>query len=199
MLIIITEGKDEVFIREYLDFLGYKNEVDFKTDSIGGWTKLELSESYLRRYIDEGHTVVLAFDADTILNKGGYKIRLDEIDVILAKVNLKIDTFLFPNNSEDGDYEALLERIVVADRSGVFKCFDSYESCVRGLETDDLKFITPIRKSRIYAYMETFPESNRLKDKEFRKNGTNFFKSPLYWDLNSVSLQPLFNFLTSRL
>ncbi|MGY0391734.1 DUF3226 domain-containing protein [Bizionia sp. KMM 8389] len=198
MLVIITEGKDEVFIKEYLEFLGYENEVHFKTDSIGGWTKIKLSEPILKRYRDEGNTVVLVFDADTSLNDGGYQRRLDEINDVLEDIDLTIDVFLLPNGADDGDYETLLERIAVADRSRVFSCFDSYETCVRALETDDLKFITPIRKSRIYAYIETFPESNRARDKEL-KSGTNFFKNPSYWNLNSDSLQPLHDFLIPKL
>ncbi|MFD0837106.1 DUF3226 domain-containing protein [Mariniflexile aquimaris] len=198
MLVIITEGKDEVFIKKYLENQGYTMGVHFATNSIGGWTKLELSKSIIEKHIDEGHTVVLVFDADTVEKKGGFIKRSEELNYILKKLNFQINFFLFPNNTNDGDFESLLESIASSDRKDIFKCFDAYEACVKSLNKPSLNFITPIRKSRIYAYMETFPEIDKLKSKEL-KAGSNFFDNKSYWDLNSKALEPLNNFLTQYL
>lgn len=198
MLIIITEGKDEIFIREYLGSLGHEYKIDFATYSIGGWTNIKLSEPIIKRYIDEGNTVVLVFDADSDSTGGGHEQRLNDINSDLTDIDINIDSFLFPNDTDDGDFETLLERISVPDRNSVFNCFDAYEACVKALKTDELKFITPIRKSRIFAYIETFPETKKIKNKEI-KDGTYFFKNTSYWDLNSDALIPLRDFLIPKL
>lgn len=43
-----------------------------------------------------------------------------------------IDFFLFPNNSDDGDFEKLVLAIAHEERKGVFTCFNGYETCVLG-------------------------------------------------------------------
>jgi hypothetical protein len=198
MLVVITEGKDEVFIQKYLENQGYTIGVDFKTQSIGGWTKLKISKSILEKHIDEENTVVLVFDADTIAKDGGFVKRAKDLNDVLRELNLNIKFFLFPNNANDGDFESLLESIASSDRKDIFKCFDAYESCVKSLGRKNLKFITPIRKSRIYAYIESLPEKDKLKSKEL-KDGTYFFYNKSYWDLNSRALEPLNNFLNKHI
>jgi hypothetical protein len=198
MLVVITEGNDNVFIEKYLEYLGYEKDIKFKTKSIGGWTNIKLSEPILRRYLDEGNTVVIIFDADTVSNNGGYEKRLNDIKSDLKEINLELDCFLFPNDKDDGDFEMLLERIASNDRKGVFNCFDAFENCVQSLENNELKFQTPNRKSRIFAYIETFPETKKRKDKEL-KNYTKFFSNISYWNLNSDALTPLHDFLVKGL
>jgi hypothetical protein len=198
MLRVFAEGLDDVFVEKYLEKLGYTSNSDFTTDNSNGWTNLHLIAPKIEEYLDAGDKVILVFDADGEYNGGGYGIRKEEIVTKLAELNLTLDFFLFPNNNDDGDFETLLARIANQDRSGVFGCFDRYENCIRGLETDEVKFRVPLRKSRIFAYFESFDESKKSKDKELKAR-TFFYDNPKYWDLNSIHLESLKLFLRERL
>ncbi|MDI6049807.1 hypothetical protein QLS31_08190 [Flavobacterium sp. XS2P24] len=198
MLRVFAEGLDDVFIRKYLEKLGYVSNVDFTTDNSGGWTKTPLVAPKIREYLDGGDRVVLVFDADGDYNGGGFEIRKSELEAILKKSELAIDFFLFPNNKDDGDFETLLSQIANVDRLKIFDCFDKYESCVKALETDTTKFRVPLRKSRVYAYFESFDESNNSKKKE-SNDKTFFYDNPKYWDLDSVHLESLRLFLKEKL
>ena len=193
MLTVLTEGNDEFFIQKYLTHLGYKYDIDFETLSIGGWRKIPESKPKIMELIDSGNKVIIVFDADGDYNNGGFDIRSSELDQILKDNMLNLDFFLMPNNKDDGDFEDLLERIATDDRTGIFQCFDDYEKCVENLETNETKFKTPLKKSRIYAYIESFDESNNKKNKESEKK-TFFYDDSKYWNLNSDELNKLKDF-----
>lgn len=198
MLRVFAEGLDDVFIKKYLEKLGYVNDEHFTTDNTGGWTKIPLVVPKIQEYIDAGDKVVLIYDADGDYNGGGFEIRKLELEKVLKECKLSIDFFLFPNNQDDGDFETLLSQIAHTDRLGIFHCFDRYEHCVKSLETDITKFRVPLRKSRIYAYFESFDESNKSKNKEHDQK-TFFYDNPKYWDLDSTNLESLKFFLKERL
>lgn len=198
MLRVIAEGLDDVFLKKYLEKLGYTFDVDFTTDNSNGWTKLNLIAPKIQEYLDAGDNVVIVFDADGDYNGGGFNKRKAEIVQKLEELKLELNLFLFPNNADDGDFETLLSRVANVNRNGVFDCFDKYEACIISLETETTKFRVPLRKSRIYAYFESFDESDRAKDKEGR-NKTFFYDNPNYWDLESAHLDSLKNFLIENI
>jgi hypothetical protein len=199
MLRVFAEGLDDVFLRKYLEKLGFNSKVDFTTDNSNGWTNLHLIAPKIEEYLDAGDNVVIVFDADGEYNNGGFEKRKSEILAILKELDLDLNLFLFPNNADDGDFETLLSRIANPSRKGVFDCFDKYEVCIKSLDNDDgTTFRVPLRKSRIYAYFESFDETDKDKDKEAR-NKTFFYDNPEYWNLESVHLNSLRDFLTENI
>lgn len=199
MLRVFTEGRDDTFIKIYLEYLGYELGKDFTVDKANGWSNIHLIAPKIRELVDNtDNKVVFVFDADSESNGGGCEIRRGQISTLLSQENLEADLFLFPNNIDDGDFESLLINIACEKRGALFNCFDGYEGCVRGLETDTLKFQLPMRKSRIFAYIESFDESNNLKAKEIKER-TYFFSSNKYWKLDSEHLNNLKEFLENAI
>ncbi len=196
MVRIITEGFESVFIKKILIHMGFDSEL-FSVIESGGWTKLELLKPILNEYSDQGDKIVIIYDADGTYNGGGFDSRKEALREIIRIIGVNAEIFLFPNDTDDGDFESLLVKVAINTRQGVFECFNEYEKCVSSLNTEDEKFITPLRKSRIFAYLETIPESNNRKEKE-RKNSTHFYDDPKYWDFNADGLDRLKSFLTLR-
>lgn len=198
MLRVFTEGKDSSFIDIYLNFLGYFREIDFTVNNSAGWTKIHEIAPKIREYQDAGDKVVLIFDSDDVENGGGFVKRSGELKDLLEAEKLNVETFLFPNNVDDGDFESLIVQCASPSRNGVFDCFRNYELCVQGLNSQNETFKTPLRKSKFYAYFECINESESAKDRE-RKGRTYFFNDERYWNLSSPILSQLKDFLIDKL
>ncbi len=67
--------------------------------------------------------------------------------------------FLFPNNQDDGDLEALLLKI--AKHDDFLKCFEGYLECIKSKE--HYKPIKRIRKNKWHAYLEALGLENLTK------------------------------------
>jgi hypothetical protein len=201
MLRIFVEGKEKIFLERYIEIKFSKiNDTDFKIISTGGWTSLNRLRPEIQEYTDKGDKLCIIFDADVTANNGGFSKRLTEIKAIINSIGYpNIDIFLLPNNSLDGDFETLLEEISNADRKGVYECFDNYESCIKAKLTATSKnFISPLRKSRIFAYIDSLPKNKNENEKYFKK-GNYQFENLDYWNLDSPYLEPLKQFLAARL
>ncbi|MEK7434756.1 MAG: DUF3226 domain-containing protein [Cyanobacteriota bacterium] len=199
MLKIFVEGKgDESFIYAYIKHLFGKDKADFIKPNIiktGGWTKIDLIVQQFIETIDSNGKNLIIFDSDSVSNNGGFTKRKNELEQKKEFLSIDFELFLFPNNKDDGDYEFLLENIINQNHSVIFQCFNNYETCLKAHKDDEGKNIynLPIRKSKIFAYIDAFNFSR--KQKEEIKKGNLLFDDSAYWDLNCQYLIDLKKFL----
>jgi hypothetical protein len=207
MLKIIVEGNDKIFIEKFISLkLAKTKDVDFEVINAGGWTTLNLLSAKLNEFTDSGDKICLVFDSDTSQNQGGFAIRLKQLQEKISELGVKlgktinVEIFLWPNNNQDGDFEVVLEEISNNKRKVIYSCFNDYESCIQTkLDANSLTYNLPLRKSRIFAYTETLPESKTKKKNIEWKTGDYLFEKIDYWDLDSAFLKPLHDFLSVRL
>jgi hypothetical protein len=203
MIKVFVEGKDKFFIEAYIAFLttnlAIPRGIDFDVIPLGGWTNLTNASNTVKENSDLGGKNILIFDADSELNSGGFNIRKKEIEKIKAENNLAFELFLFPDNSTNGDFESLLEMIINQKHAGVLECFSIYEECIAKYNKPNspLVYKLPIRKSKIYSFVDAFPKS-KSDSKKF-KQGDFFFQNNEMWDFESSKLNPLKEFLTKEL
>ena len=200
---VFVEGKDKVFIEFYISSLITRSivssDINFEVESLGGWTNLEKASNTFKENSDSGGKNIVILDADSPANGGGFNVRKGEIEKVKTKNNLVFDLCLFPNNIDDGDFEILLERIINQKHIGLLECFSSYEECISkyNLPNSPILYKLPIRKSKIYSYVDAFPKSKTKNEK--LKDGDYFFLNPEIWDLSSIELEPLKEFLVKFL
>lgn len=200
MVKIFIEGKgDEIFLSAYIELLLKERHLDTKVSfgfvDLKGWTNIRTVNNTFIENSDFGGINLVVLDADSPPNQGGYTKRRTEIEAITAENALTFDLFLFPNNKDDGDFETLLETIINQKHSGILKCFSNYEECIAKHNPPNSKAIynLPIKKSKIYSYVDVFSKS-RLEKEKF-KNGDYFYTNTEIWNLASPSLEPLKDFL----
>ena len=189
------KGKeDKLFIEALIGFHFPNRKNDFEIIPTGGWTKLLSPKGFnpqIKDFNDQGFKVLVIFDADTAPG-GGFGKRLGDILEKKKEHSLEFEVFLFPDNQSDGDLESLLEQIVNDEHRAILDCFKNYEECLTGLQHYQL----PIRKSKIYAYIDAFPKSREEKEK-FKK-GNFLFSNESMWNLNSTKLKPLVEFISNN-
>lgn len=196
MLKIFVEGNESRFIEDLIEVrLGKTKGTDFEVLTSGGWNKLKEISPKIQEFNDLGFNVQLIFDADSP-PEGGNQSRRQFIEEFRDNNNLSFDLFLFPENTTDGDFELLLEGVINNTHRGILDCFEQYENCVDQYNKEQIIYDLPIRKSKIYAYVDAFPKSNREKEK-FIKRGCLLYKNPEIWDLNAPDLNPLIDFINT--
>lgn len=205
MTTIVIEGKpsdtkkyslEESFLRSVIKTISNLEHQDFEFLPSGGWEKLGLLNNELKERIDRGDKIMIIFDADTPKNNGGFDNRKTKIQEILKGISISADIFLFPNNSEDGDFESLLEKVVNPEHKVVLHCFEKYENCLKQYKEEEIeKYKTPNRKSKMYAYISSF-EITRKANEQKKNQGNWQFDNPEFWDLNNEYSNPLKEFLT---
>lgn len=197
---IFVEGiADVVFIQQYIEsqfgiklttsqikHTGGWNAIDSKTDE-GEALRIAMSQNS----DNEGLNLVI-FDADN-----DYSARYEEINGWKLKHSLEFELFLFPNNSDIGALEDLLENIINPINQPIFDCWSGFENCINSKEIQDriIPLTIPAKKTKIYAYLETLlgsSKSEKEKIKEVKRN----YKNLLHWDLTNEYLLPLKDFLT---
>ena len=165
MVKIFVEGKDKIFIDSYIHNLIAKaiisKEINFEIESLNGWTNLKNANNAFQENSDSGGKNIVILDADTLANGGGFNIRKEEIKQIKEENNLLFDLFLFPNNNGNGDFETLLEKVINQKHIGLLECFSNYEECISKYNQPNspILYKLPIRKSKIYSYVDAFPKS----------------------------------------
>lgn len=201
MVKIFVEGKDDkLFVEKYLEYLLVTYQFQpYEIINIGGWTKLHLVDNKFKENTDTGGVNLVLFDTDSSENSGGFTTRSTALGQKKSELNIQFELFLLPNNQDDGDLETLLENIINPEHTILLDCFNQYESCIGG-STDsegNPKYSLPIRKAKIYSYVDAFPKSSR--EEESFKRGDYFFENTDYWDLTSSYLVPLREFLLLHL
>ncbi len=198
---IFVEGREAIFIEFLLSIIFGENNIEkIKVINTGGWGKLDKLKNEFEKSTNEGYRNLIIFDADTPQNGGGFGVRQKEIEDICQRLGIIQTLFLFPNNSLDGDYELLLENIINKSNKSLLDCFEGYENCISQEKEFDgsYKYKTPIRKAKIYSYVDAFPKSNS-KEEKF-KRGNWFFEDNNIWNIDDNDfIQPLLNFLKENL
>ena len=193
---IFVEGRDADFINKYLPYLMGENAGRWEVIPIGGYTNLVLVDQKFKENSDNGGVNLIIFDADYPENSGGFAARHNYIESKMKVLSISGEIFLFPNNRDDGDFELMLEHVINDEHRCLLECFEGYESCVGGYrdEKGNPKYITPNRKAKIYAYVESIKKSKK-ENERFKNKKEFFFDNPKYWKLNSEYLDPLKKFL----
>ncbi|WP_120884391.1 DUF3226 domain-containing protein [Helicobacter pylori] len=220
--LIYTEGEsDKKFLSWCLDV--WKNEDHFDIIHVESKDKLfsdefcKRIENILKNKNQEYRQVCVIFDADIKKENqesdAGFDNKLKHIREKFKEKGTdfpKEQIFLFPNNQDDGDLEALL--LEIAKHDDFLKCFEGYLECIKSKE--HYKPIKNIRKNMLYAYLEVFElqkffqykwdtnnkknEENIIVDDEGKikeEHKEEYEKLKEVIDFNSKSLIPLKNFL----
>jgi len=193
----IQDKADKHFIEIYLTHLFQDRwRTKLTVVGIGGYTELYKSKVEFEK-TEAGYKNYVIFDADISSKGGGFISRKKTLEEKGKELKIDFEIFLFPNNNSDGDIEFLFEQIINSDHKCLLDCFSGYESCVSQHKNAEggLLYALPLRKSRIYAYIDAFPKSRR--EKEFVKDKNYFFDIPKYWDFENPYLEPLKSFLTA--
>lgn len=89
---------------------------------------------------DAGDNVLVLVDADYPSKGWGHNKRHDDIEDRKAKLSLSFPLFIYPNNSDDGDVEILMESLVRKDlHKDWWDCFEDYEKCIQGAKDAENK------------------------------------------------------------
>lgn len=198
---IFVEGRETAFIEFLLLKIYGENYKDkILVINTGGWQKLEILYNEFAKSTDEGSKNLIIFDADSGDNGGGFTIRYNAIQNLCKKLGIAKELFLFPNNSLDGDFETLLENVINLSNKPIIDCFLAYENCILQIKKEDgsNKFKLPIRKAKMYSYVDAFPKSN--KNEEKFKKGDWFFNNEQIWMIdNNDFIRPLFEFIKNNI
>jgi hypothetical protein len=205
--LIIVEGKnDAVFIKDYLSFLyGFilKDETPKKkvlvSDNLtitilaaGGYTAIsKCLRTRLEEIRDMNIKLIVIQDADDPhkdpLN-GGKELRNKYLNEIKSDLLVDFDTFLFPNDKDNGDIETLLLRIVNEEKyNKSYKHYKNYSDSL--CEIADIVHSQELlqEKCKVYSYIRTYNGMESAKE-ENRK----FINE--YWNLTTEELSPLRRF-----
>lgn len=195
MINIYLESKNRstpeaVFIKTLLQFMSITSD-RFTIVPINGKDNLHNSRNHFIQNTIEGGINLIIFDADSPENSGGYSRRKNELEDKFSKLGITGELFLFPDDSNDGDFESLLEKVARRDlHDSFFGCFNDYELCLGD------KYVHPNRKGKLHAYITSMKMSS-----ENRRNlggGNWLFDNEEYWNLNDKVLDPLKSFLMSH-
>mgnify|MGYP004469731165 FL=1 len=171
---ILVEGHtDKDFLELYCKYLNIEvriDVVDGKDNLINRVNLVKANKNYL-----------IIFDADNDYNNSKANIENQINQMNIPKQNYEI--FLLPNNKDNGNLETLIEKIALYKE--VLKCFEGYEECISKLGINGIKL--PHKKSKVFAYMESFGFKNP-------EEAENFDLSP-YVDFEDKYLEDLKNFL----
>jgi len=196
---IFVEGIADVkFIEDYVYHISGIKLDDHAIIDAGGWTNLKSTKekgekifNQLMFNTDNGGVNLVIFDADN-----NFKERKSEIIKWKEEKKLNFDLFLFPNDSDGGALEELLEKIICPKNLPIFECWDQFEKCIdsKKIEGRDKPLTIPAKKTKIYGYLETLLGTSK-SEKEKIKERERDYKETKHWDLDSTSLSPLKTFL----
>lgn len=198
---IYVEGREKLFIESLLlKTFGKNYKESIIVIDAKGWQQLALLRQEFQKSADEKGSNLIIFDSDSDINGGGFQKRRSEIQDICTNLGYDYKLFLFPNNSDDGDYETLLEKVINEKHRVLLNCFSEYERCIstqRDKGGESL-YVLPARKAKMYSYVDAFKKS-RTKSQKFR-NGDWFFEDNEYWNIeNNTAVEPLIKFLKTNI
>lgn len=201
---IIVEGiSDKRLTEQYCTVLkseGLINAgVEIEVHQVEGWNTIdspsgEVYRNNMKRNSSGKNFII--FDADTDPVQ-----RTNEILAWKRKYNIDFELFLFPNNSEPGAVETLLEGVINPANQCVIECWHEYE---RNLEKQHVAWKTPSQptcpseKSKIYGYLEALVGTTKSEKKRIKDQNRDFTVTE-HWDLNAKAIQPLKEFLVAHL
>ncbi len=170
---------------------------------------LAAQASTFTQFALQGLTNCIIFDADAEEQGTNFAGTKDRIAKELASITetihaerpdlpVQFDIFLLPNNHDNGDLETLLERIINPENQPLLDCWNAYEQCILAQQEriSSRTLSVPIRKSKIYSYMEILHGSSN-KEREQAKEKNRDYTKPEDWLLNHNEAHNLYTFLAS--
>lgn len=201
---IVVEGvSDTRLIEQYCAVLksdGQINaDIEIEVHKVGGWNTIdspsgEVYRNNMTRNSSGKNFIIFDADADPVQ-------RTKEILAWKQKYGIDFELFLFPNNSDPGTIETLLEGVINPANQCVIDCWHEYE---RNLEKQHVAWKTPPQptcpseKSKIYGYLEALVGTTKTEKGRIKDQNRDFTVSE-HWDLNAKAIQPLKAFLTAHL
>lgn len=182
-----------VFVDTVIKNLGF-TEDQYNIICVDGNSNLVKTANKFKENTIEGGKNLIVFDADTPATGGGFAATLQRIQRELQSNEMQADgIFLFPNNSEDGIFENLLERLMQCDiHKHWLDCYSDYEACLGD------KYLTPNLKGKLFTYISAQKTlSNRKRNK--LGSGQWQFNDAQYWDMSADALQPLKDFFLKNI
>ena len=139
---------------------------------------------------------LLIFDADYtgINGNNGFGNCNNTIENLKKHEKYPIDFFhfLWPDNTNDGLFENLLEKIIPSEKLSVIHCIESNITCLTALSAQH-PIKVPGIKEKINAYLHLFSQSTKLIDRRYNSN---------FWHLDPTictELQIFKEFLSTHL
>jgi hypothetical protein len=201
-VVIYVEGIADIkFIK---DFVKHHFRIELAKEDIidsGGWTNIksqkangEMIRNKMTSNTDNGGFNLVIFDADS-----DYAARKKEITEWGAINGLTFELFLFPNNSNTGALEELLENIIQPNNAPIFECWDQYETCLNTKTIKDRgKPLTlPAKKTKIYGYLEALLGPSKSEKEKIKERERDYVNKNL-WVIDSNYLDPLKTFLYEK-
>jgi len=140
---------------------------------------------------DFKYKILVIQDADNSTkdpNNGGVELRLRFLNLIKKDLKINFETFLFPDNENDGDLETLLLKIVNKEQfNKSYDCYNKYSDCVKEISQKEFGDELLEEKNVVFNYFRTYNGMENAKE-ENRKY------SDEYWRFTSKKLDTLKTF-----
>ncbi|RCR70872.1 DUF3226 domain-containing protein [Larkinella punicea] len=142
-------------------------------DALRSVEKLKRLRPSFETNLKQGVRSIVILDADSDFGN-----RRDETAELAAE--FIFDFYLWPNHTDSGDLESVLEKIYNPSNHDFFDCWRGYESCLLASG----KYTTPNRKAKIFAYLESLHGSSKSQ-KELLKEEKRDFLNEKLWNLDA--------------
>lgn len=200
---IFVEGKeDEAFVQAFLErFFSDTDLPEQEVLRLRGYGNLPKFSNQFKENTDAGGKNIVLIDADDEATQGkaGFAASCTYLEQVREKYHLSFSYFVFPNHSDEGTLENVLEHMINPDHKALFDCFGRYEDCIRGQidEANGQAYKLPLSKSKFYAYLDAFVKTQE-QEKAF-KRGERLFSVEEYWNWESDYLDRLRSFFEKEL
>lgn len=194
---IFCEGiNDQLFIADCLEkFYGIKSEripnkkadmftISFTNESeiidINGFANLD-NELYIKKMKDNmknGGNNIVIFDADykgQINGNKGIDACRQKFRDIQKRLNVSFEYYIWPNNSIDGEIEALLRQLIKYE--DVMKCIETHQSCLKNTSIPNKLKIENEIKILLGFYLHTVNQSSKTKERDYKTE---------FWNLDTT-------------
>jgi len=162
----------------------------------------------------EGKDNILSFAPDMLRNNNenilnliildadrNFEERKTQIENDLNSKNILYHLFLSPNNRDPGALEDILENIINRQNQVIFDCWERYEEELTDKEIEwktPKKPTSPAKKTKIYGYLEALHGETKAEKEKIKEAKRNYRDTNL-WNLNADYLNPLKEWLASKL
>lgn len=215
--VIVVEGcADAVFINDLIFSIapsGYRQFQDlnkFKEDACvtiqenphieilisGGCTKIINLKSRFEFYRDAGYKILVIQDADSSIKdpkNGGFKARQEYLGQFKKDFKLVFESFLLPDDKNDGDLETVLLEMVNKKKFEPFiNNYTSYSEGVKKFSKSKHAEELLEPKYQVFNYCQVY-NGAKFSNEKLRDYKTE------YWDFECELLNPLKDFLRNHL
>ena len=190
------------FLKSIIRYYFHDKEGNMEFVFMNGFGNLfnETILNQIKSSIDNDDRCIAFLDADTCRKGGGFDAKSKWLADNKKKHGVEFPVFLYPDNSNNGDVECLMEHIARRDLHKCwFDCFEDYEKCVLGIKNSEGNNIynIPNLKGKLHTYISSMNLSSKEKSKI--GSGNWLFENENYWNLKSKELIPLIEFLRTHL